>query len=183
VVDRKKPHNNDRRRGLRGFHGDTNATFLVGEVSPRALRLVDVAREAMWRGIDAAKPGNRLGDIGHAIQSYVEGMGCSIVRDYCGHGIGRDFHEAPTVPHYGRPGTGTRLTPGMIFTIEPMVNAGGFQVKLLKDNWTVLTKDGSLSAQFEHTIVITETGNEVLTLLPDSPNRRKESAPQPRATL
>jgi methionyl aminopeptidase len=173
-VDRKKPLPNDRRRGIKGFHGDTNATFLVGEVAPKAARLVEVTREAMWRGIDAAKPGNRLGDIGHAIQKYVEEMGFSVVRDYCGHGIGRDFHEEPTVVHYGTPGKGIRLVPGMTFTIEPMVNAGDYHVKLLDDGWTVLTKDGSLSAQFEHTIVITETGNEVLTCLPDSPNRRSD---------
>jgi methionyl aminopeptidase len=175
VVDRKKPLPNDRRRGAKGFHGDTNSTFLVGEVAPKTARLVEVTREAMWRGIDAAKPGNRLGDIGYAIQSYVESMGCSVVRDYCGHGIGRDFHEEPTVVHYGTAGKGIRLTPGMTFTIEPMVNAGAYPVKLLDDGWTVLTKDGSLSAQFEHTIVITETGNEVLTCLPDSPNKRSET--------
>lgn len=181
-VDKSKPLPNDRRRGLRGFHGDTNATFLIGEVAPRHTRLVEVAREGMWRGIDAAKPGARLGDIGHAIQSYVEGMGCAVVRDYCGHGIGRDFHEAPTVAHFGRPGTGMRLSPGMTFTIEPMVNAGSYPVKLLRDNWTVVTKDGSWSAQFEHTILITETGCEVLTLLPDSPNRRREEPSPARAT-
>jgi methionyl aminopeptidase len=177
-VDRKKPLPNDRRRGARGFHGDTNATFFVGEVPPRAVRLVEIARESMWRGIDPVAPGKRLGDIGHAVQSYVESLGCSIVRDYCGHGIGRDFHEDPTVAHFGRPNSGTRLVPGMCFTIEPMVNAGAYPVKLLNDGWTVITKDGSLSAQFEHTITVTETGYEVLTLLPDSPNRRSETPPR-----
>jgi methionyl aminopeptidase len=176
-VNRQKPLPNDRRRGARGFHGDTNATFLVGEVPQKSSRLVEVARESMWRGIDQVAPGKRLGDIGYAIQSYVESLGCSIVRDYCGHGIGRDFHEEPTVTHFGRQNTGTRLVPGMTFTIEPMVNSGAYGVKLLGDGWTVLTKDGSLSAQFEHTVLVTETGYEVLTLLPDAPGGRSQTPP------
>lgn len=178
VIDRKRPLPTDRRRGTRGFHGDTNATFIVGETSERAARLVEIARESMWRGIDQVKPGKRIGDIGHAIQSYVESLGCSIVRDYCGHGIGREFHEEPTVNHFGRPGTGVRLVPGMTFTIEPMVNAGSYHVKLLSDQWTVVTRDGSLSAQFEHTVLVTEDGCEVLTCLEDSPGRRAENPPR-----
>ncbi len=123
-----------------------------------------LAREALWLGIAAARPGNRLGDIGHAIQGHVEAAGCSVVREYCGHGIGRIFHEDPQVLHYGSPGQGLELVPGMTFTIEPMVNAGKRHVRLLADGWTVVTSDHSLSAQWEHTILITPDGHEVLTL-------------------
>jgi len=146
-----------------GFHGDTNATFYVGTPSPEARQVVEVARRSLELGIAQVRPGARLGDIGAAIQEYVEAEGCSVVRDYCGHGIGRIFHTEPSVPHYGTRGTGLRLRRGMCFTIEPMVNIGGFEIKHLDDGWTVLTRDGSLSAQFEHTIVITKSGCEVLT--------------------
>ncbi len=147
-----------------GFHGDTSRMFHVGKPSVLAERVSRVAWEGMRRGIDAVRPGATLGDIGHVIQSYVEAEECSVVREYCGHGIGRVFHEDPQVLHYGRPGTGLRLEPGMTFTIEPMVNAGKRHVKLLPDGWTVVTKDHSLSAQWEHTILVTEDGFEVLTL-------------------
>ena len=132
----------------------------------KARRLIDITYEATMRGIAAVGPGARLGDIGHAIQSYAEGERCSVVRDFCGHGIGRIFHDAPNVLHYGEPGTGPTLRPGMFFTIEPMINLGGWQVKLLKDGWTAVTKDRSLSAQFEHTIGVTEDGHEIFTLSP-----------------
>jgi methionyl aminopeptidase len=147
-----------------GYHGDTSKMFAVGEPTVLARRLVRITHEAMWLGIRQVRPGARLGDIGHAIQSYVEGNGYSVVREYCGHGIGREFHEEPQVLHYGQPGTGLELRPGMCFTIEPMVNAGKRQVKLLPDGWTVVTKDRSLSAQWEHTVLVTEQGWEVLTL-------------------
>ncbi len=147
-----------------GFHGDTSMMFFVGEPSVRAERLVRVAREAMVVGIRAVRPGVRLGDIGHAIQTHAEAEGFSVVREYCGHGIGRQFHEEPQVLHYGNPGTGVTLQPGMTFTIEPMINAGKRHIKLLGDKWTVVTKDRSLSAQWEHTILVTEDGYEVLTL-------------------
>ncbi|MES0874256.1 type I methionyl aminopeptidase [Sinimarinibacterium thermocellulolyticum] len=147
-----------------GFHGDTSRMFYVGEPSILARRLCETAREAMIEGIRKVAPGVRLGDIGHAIQRYAEQRGFSIVREYCGHGIGRVFHEDPQILHYGRPGTGLELQPGMTFTIEPMVNAGAPHVKLLPDGWTVVTKDHSLSAQWEHTVLVTETGYEVLTL-------------------
>lgn len=147
-----------------GFHGDTSRMFLIGEASIQARRLCDVAFEAMWRGIRTVRPGTRLGDIGHVIQSYVEGEGYSVVREYCGHGIGRVFHEDPQVLHYGEAGTGLALEAGMTFTVEPMVNAGRRHVKLLGDGWTVVTKDHSLSAQWEHTVLVTPTGHEVLTL-------------------
>lgn len=146
------------------FHGDTSRMFFVGKAPVIGERVSEVAHEGMRRGIAAAAPGKRLGDIGHAIQSYVEDQRCSVVREYCGHGIGRIFHEDPQVLHYGKPATGPELVPGMTFTIEPMVNAGGRHVKLLPDGWTVVTKDHSLSAQWEHTILITEGGCEVLTL-------------------
>jgi methionyl aminopeptidase len=149
-----------------GYHGDTSRMFLVGAPSIQALRLTRVCFDAMWRGIRAIKPGSRLGDVGHAIQSYVEEQRFSVVREYCGHGIGRVFHEDPQVLHYGRPGTGVELTPGMTITVEPMVNAGKREVKLLADGWTVVTKDHSLSAQWEHTVLVTPTGFEVLTLSP-----------------
>ncbi len=151
---------------LDGWHGDTSRMFYVGQPSVKARRLVDVTYEATMRGIDAVRPGARLGDIGHAIQSFAEGKRCAVVRDFCGHGIGRIFHDAPNVLHYGAPGTGPTLTPGMFFTVEPMINLGGWQVKLLRDGWTAVTKDRSLSAQFEHTIGVTEEGYEIFTLSP-----------------
>ncbi|WP_303904113.1 type I methionyl aminopeptidase [Thiohalomonas denitrificans] len=147
-----------------GYHGDTSQMFFVGEASVKAERLVRVAREAMITGIRMVRPGIRLGDIGHAIQEYAEKHRYSVVREYCGHGIGQQFHEDPQVLHYGEPGTGIVLEAGMTFTIEPMINAGKRFVKLLPDNWTVITKDRTLSAQWEHTILVTETGYEVLTL-------------------
>ncbi|HHH46452.1 MAG TPA: type I methionyl aminopeptidase [Thiotrichales bacterium] len=149
-----------------GFHGDTSRMFFVGTPSIQARRLVRVTYEAMVRGIRMVRPGVRLGDIGHAIQKYVESHNYSVVREYCGHGIGREFHEEPQVLHYGRPGTGMELVPGMTFTIEPMVNAGKRHSKVLADGWTVVTKDRSLSAQWEHTVLVTEDGFEVLTLAP-----------------
>jgi len=145
------------------YHGDTSKMFFVGEASQQAKRLVRITYECMRIGIDLVKPGIRLGDIGHAIQQHAEKNNFSIVREYCGHGIGRVFHEEPQILHYGTPGTGLALAPGMTFTIEPMVNAGKRQVKLLPDGWTVVTKDHSLSAQWEHTVLVTETGFEVLT--------------------
>jgi methionyl aminopeptidase len=151
---------------LNGWVGDSCVTYAVGEISPEARRLIEVAEEAMWRGIRAAQGGNRLGDVGAAIQAYAESNGCSVVREWTGHGVGERLHEDPSVPHYGRAGTGLKLQPGLIFTIEPMINAGGFATLLDKrDGWTVRTADGSLSAQFEHSIVITENGPEVLTQL------------------
>jgi methionyl aminopeptidase len=147
-----------------GFHGDTSATFYVGSPSPEARHVTEVARRALEIGIAQVKDGARLGDIGGAIQEYVEGEGCSIVRDFVGHGIGRKFHEAPQVKHYGKRGTGDRLKAGMTFTIEPMVNVGGWEVVVdQEDKWTVRTKDGSLSAQFEHTVLVTKDGCEILT--------------------
>jgi len=150
-----------------GYHGDTSKMFFVGEPSVLARRVCDISHECMKIGIKLVKPGIHLGDIGHAIQQYAEGKNCSVVREYCGHGIGKTFHEEPQVLHYGEAGTGIILEPGMIFTIEPMNNTGKRQVKLLRDGWTVVTKDRSLSAQWEHTILVTEEGYEVLTLLAD----------------
>ena len=147
-----------------GFHGDSSRIFHVGKPTSAAQRLADIAFEAMWLGIRQVRPGARLGDIGHAIQTYAEARHTSIVREYCGHGIGRQFHEDPQVLHYGRPGTGTEIVEGMTFTIEPMVNAGKRHVRLKPDGWTVVTKDGRLSAQWEHTILVTADGAEVLTL-------------------
>jgi methionyl aminopeptidase len=147
-----------------GFHGDTSRMFFVGKPSVAAERVSAVSHEALKRGIGIVKPGTRLGDIGHAIQRYVESHHCSVVREYCGHGIGREFHEDPQVLHYGRRGAGLELKAGMTFTIEPMVNAGRRHVRLLPDGWTVVTKDHSLSAQWEHTILVTDEGHEVLTL-------------------
>ncbi len=147
-----------------GFHGDSSRMFQVGKVALQAERLCRIAFEAMWEGIHQVRPGARLGDIGYAVQTWAEARECSIVREYCGHGIGRVFHEDPQVLHYGEPGTGVELVPGMTFTIEPMVNAGKRHVKLLPDGWTVVTKDHSLSAQWEHTVLVTGTGVEVLTL-------------------
>ena len=147
-----------------GFHGDTSKMFFVGEPSILARRLANVTRQAMWKGIELVRPGTTLGDIGHAIQTFVEANHYSVVREYCGHGIGREFHEDPQILHYGTAGSGIALKAGMCFTIEPMVNAGKRQVKLLPDGWTVVTKDRKLSAQWEHTILCTEDGYEVLTL-------------------
>jgi methionyl aminopeptidase len=146
------------------FHGDTSKMFFVGKPSILAERLVDITQKAMWKGIELVKPGSSLGDIGHAIQRFVEANGYSVVQEYCGHGIGRGFHEDPQVLHYGSPGTGMVLQAGMTFTIEPMVNAGRRNVKLLPDGWTVVTKDRKLSAQWEHTVLVTSAGYEVLTL-------------------
>jgi len=147
-----------------GFHGDTSRMFMVGEPSVIGERLSKICFESMWRGIELVRPGTTLGDIGHAVQTFAEGHRFSIVREYCGHGIGRVFHEDPQVLHYGSPGTGLELLPGMTFTVEPMINAGKRNVKLLADGWTVVTKDHSLSAQWEHTVLVTENGYEVLTL-------------------
>ncbi len=152
-----------------GYHGDTSRMFCVGEVAPHARRLCDISYECMWRGIHQVKPGNRLGDIGAAIQKHAEKNGYSVVREYCGHGIGVNFHEEPQVLHYGASGTGLTLQTGMIFTIEPMINAGKAAIRHLGDGWTVVTKDHSLSAQWEHTVLVTETGYEVLTLSAGSP--------------
>jgi methionyl aminopeptidase len=149
-----------------GWHGDTSRMYGVGEVGPKARRLVDVTYEGMARGLAEVKPGARLGDIGHAIQTYVEANRCSVVRDFCGHGVGRVFHDDPNVVHYGTRGTGPELRPGMFFTVEPMVNAGKWQVKLLSDGWTAVTRDKSLSAQCEHSVGVTETGIEVFTASP-----------------
>ncbi len=145
--------------------------FLVGAVPLKASRLADVTYEAMMRGIAAVKPGATLGDIGDAIQSYAEGQRCSVVRDFCGHGLGRVFHDAPNVLHYGRPGAGAVLREGMFFTVEPMINLGRSDVKILKDGWTAVTKDRSLSAQFEHSVGVTATGHEIFTLSPAEQHR------------
>jgi methionyl aminopeptidase len=147
-----------------GFHGDTSKMFYIGEPKVIARRLVEITQQAMYRGIAMVKPGTRLGDIGHAIQQFVESNHFSVVREYCGHGIGRGFHEDPQVLHYGSAGTGVELQAGMCFTIEPMVNIGKRHVKLLGDDWTVVTRDRSLSAQWEHTILVTSDGHEILTL-------------------
>ncbi|NWG19173.1 MAG: type I methionyl aminopeptidase [Chloroflexi bacterium] len=151
---------------LNGWYGDACVTLPVGAVAPETQRLLDVAEEAMWRGIRAARGGAHLGDIGAAIQAYAEAHGYSVVREWTGHGVGQRLHEEPTVLHYGKPGSGMRLRPGMTFTVEPMINAGGPEAVLdERDGWTVRTADGSLSAQFEHTIAITEGEPEILTLL------------------
>ena len=147
-----------------GFHGDTSRMYFAGTAPVLARRLTAACYESMWHGIRAVKPGAQLGDIGHAIQTFAESNGFSVVREYCGHGIGRVYHEDPQVLHYGKPGTGLELKPGMTFTIEPMINAGRRDVRLLPDGWTVVTKDQSLSAQWEHTILVVEDGHEVLTL-------------------
>lgn len=152
---------------LDGWYGDTSRMFAVGKINLRAAKLIDVTYEAMMRGIEVVRPGATLGDIGHAIQSYVEKQGFSVVRDFCGHGTGRIFHTAPNVLHYGKPGTGLELQQGMFFTIEPMVNAGKYQVKILDDGWTAVTRDRSLSAQFEHTLGVTANGYEIFTLSGD----------------
>ena len=151
---------------LDGWHGDTSRMFTVGEVGVKARRLMDVTFEAMWRGIRACRPGARLGDVGHAIQSYAEGQRMSVVTDFCGHGIGRQFHMPPNVVHAGRRGLGLELRPGMVFTVEPMINAGKATTKTLDDGWTAVTRDRQLSAQFEHMVGVTDTGVEVFTLSP-----------------
>src|SRR5258706_620909 len=147
----------------KGFHGDTSATFYIGEPSPEAKKVVEVARRSLELGIAQVKPGARLGDIGAAIQEFAEGLGCSVVRDFVGHGIGRKFHDEPQVKHYGEWGKGNRLKPGMTFTIEPMINIGDYEVEVLDDDCTAVTKDGSLSAQFEHTVLVTADSVEILT--------------------
>ena len=159
-----------------GFHGDTSRMFYVGEPSIQARRLCDVTYECMWLGIQAVKPGAHLGDIGHAIQAHAERHGFSVVREFCGHGIGRKFHEEPQVLHYGRPQTGLKLQPGMVFTVEPMINAGKAAIRQLADGWTVVTKDHSLSAQWEHTVLVSEAGFEVLTLSNGSPQPARLAA-------
>ncbi|MBD1867909.1 type I methionyl aminopeptidase [Oculatella sp. FACHB-28] len=151
---------------LDGYHGDTSRTFFVGEPSPLARKLVEVTEECLNRGIKAVKPGARIGDIGAVIQEYAEAEGFSVVRDFVGHGVSRIFHTAPQIPHYGTRGKGKKLRPGMVFTIEPMINEGTWEVEVMADKWTALTKDRKLSAQFEHTIAVTEDGVEILTLHP-----------------
>ena len=153
-----------------GFHGDTSRMYIAGKPSVKAQRLVDVTREAMFQAIRIVRPGATLGDIGHAIQQYVEAERFSVVREYCGHGIGRGYHEDPQVLHYGLPGTGMRLEKGMTFTIEPMINEGARHTRLMPDGWTVVTKDRSLSAQWEHTVAVTEHGVEILTRVPGDDN-------------
>ncbi|MCG5059029.1 MAG: type I methionyl aminopeptidase [Limnoraphis sp. WC205] len=147
-----------------GYHGDTSKTFFVGTPSPVAKKLVEVTYESMMRGIAAVKPGAKIGDIGAAIQEYAESHGFSVVRDFVGHGINTTFHTAPQVPHYGTTGKGKKLRPGMVFTIEPMINEGTWEAKVLEDGWTAITIDGKLSAQFEHTVAVTESGVDILTL-------------------
>lgn len=151
---------------LDGWHGDSSRMFPVGNVKRIAERLIDVTYEAMMRGIEVVKPGATTGDIGHAIQTYAENERFSVVRDFCGHGLGRIFHDAPNIVHYGRAGEGLKLRAGMFFTVEPMINQGRFEVKLLDDGWTAVTRDRSLSAQFEHSIGVTETGYEIFTASP-----------------
>jgi methionyl aminopeptidase len=155
-----------------GWHGDTSRMYPVGDVKRKALRLVEVTYESMMRGIAAVKPGATTGDIGHAIQSYAEGQErCAVVRDFCGHGLGQIFHALPNIVHYGKPGHGLALRPGMFFTIEPMINLGGFGVKVLNDGWTAVTRDRSLSAQFEHSVGVTANGVEIFTLSPKGLHR------------
>ncbi|UBF24748.1 type I methionyl aminopeptidase [Kovacikia minuta CCNUW1] len=149
-----------------GYHGDTSKTFFVGEPSPIARKLVEVTEECRRRGIEAIKPGAKIGDIGAAIQEYAESQGFSVVRDFVGHGISNIFHTAPQIPHYGEPGKGKRLRPGMVFTIEPMINEGTWEVEVMEDKWTALTLDRKLSAQCEHTLLVTESGVEILTPYP-----------------
>ena len=150
-----------------GFHGDSSRMFTVGQPPILAKRLIDTTKQCLMKGIEVVKPGARLGDIGAIIQSLAEAQGFSVVREYCGHGIGRGFHEEPQILHYGKPGEGIEITPGMTFTIEPMINAGRAQTKLLSDGWTVVTKDHSLSAQWEHTIAVTDSRVEILTVTSD----------------
>jgi methionyl aminopeptidase len=152
-----------------GYHGDTSRMFCIGDPSIQAKRLCDITYQAMWLGISKVKPGATLGDIGHTIQTFAEKSGYSVVREFCGHGIGKLFHEDPQVLHYGKAGTGLKLQAGMMFTIEPMINAGKRDIKQMPDGWTIVTKDRSLSAQWEHTILVTDTGYEVMTLSSGSP--------------
>ncbi len=152
-----------------GYFGDTSAMFLIGKVPEHARRLSQITQECLYKGIEMVKPGNRLGDIGHAIQQHAEKNHYSVVREYCGHGIGNEFHQEPQVLHYGKPDTGMTLKPGMTFTIEPMINAGKYATKLKADGWTVETRDGRLSAQWEHTMAVTEDGVEILTARSDEP--------------
>ena len=154
-----------------GYHGDTSRMFFAGEPSIAARRLCETTYECMWLGIDQVRPGATVGDIGYAIQRHAEGAGFSVVREFCGHGIGRRFHEEPQILHYGRPGTGEKLVPGMIFTVEPMINAGRREIRELADGWTIVTKDHSLSAQWEHTVLVTDAGYEVLTVSAGTPGR------------
>ena len=158
-----------------GYFGDTSRMFIAGEGSILAKRLAQTTYECMWLGIEQVRPGARLGDIGHAIQRYAEAQGYSVVREYCGHGIGKVFHEDPQVLHYGRPGTGVELQKGMIFTIEPMINAGRREIRTMPDQWTVKTRDRSLSAQWEHTVLVTDTGFDVLTVSAGTPERPRLS--------
>ena len=161
-----------------GWHGDSSRMYLIGDVSRRAERLVDVTYECLMRGIEVVRPGATTGDIGAAIQTFAEGERCSVVRDFCGHGLGQLFHDEPNILHYGRPGEGIVLKPGMFFTIEPMINLGRPQVKVLGDGWTAVTRDRSLSAQFEHTVGVTDTGVEIFTLSPmglDKPPRMTDA--------
>ena len=151
---------------FQGYHGDNAATFAVGDISPEAKRLMDATKESLYEGIKAARAGGRIGDISNAVQSYVEARGFSVVRQFVGHGIGTNLHEEPEVPNFGKAGHGIRLMPGMTLAIEPMVNAGGHGVKVLPDGWTVLTADGSLSAHFEHTVLITTDGPQIMTVAP-----------------
>ena len=151
---------------LEGWHGDSSRMYAIGDIPRRAERLLEVTYEAMMRGIAAIRPGGTTGDIGHAIQTFVEAQHMSVVRDFCGHGLGRLFHDEPNIVHVGRPGEGVALRPGMFFTVEPMINLGRPHVKVLSDGWTAVTRDRSLSAQFEHTVGVTETGVEVFTLSP-----------------
>jgi len=160
-----------------GYHGDTSRMFFIGKPSIQARRLVEITYEAMWRGIRAVRPGAHLGDIGSAIQRFAEGHGFSVVREFCGHGIGKQFHEEPQVLHYGRPGTGYKLQPGMVFTVEPMINAGRPGIRCLADGWTIVTADHSLSAQWEHTVLVTADGYEIMTQSAGTP------APPPETTL
>jgi len=148
---------------LNGYYADANKTFFAGTPGPEARKIVSVAKECLNRGISMVKPGNTIGDIGWAIQSYAEEQGCSVVRDFVGHGVGFEFHESPQVPHFGQKGQGVRLIPGMVFTIEPMINLGSHELRILEDNWTAVTRDRSLSAQFEQTLLVTDSGFESLT--------------------
>ena len=151
---------------LNSYYADASKTFFVGTPGADAQKIVNVSRQCLAEGMAVVMPGNTVGDIGHAIQSYAEGQGCSVVREFVGHGVGVDFHEAPQIPHYGKPGSGVRLVPGMVFTIEPMINLGKKELVVLEDGWTAVTKDGSLSAQFEQTLMVTESGVESLTPYP-----------------
>jgi methionyl aminopeptidase len=162
-----------------GWHGDTSRMFGIGAVPRKAQRLMDVTYEGMMRGINAVKPGATLGDLGHAIQSYAEGERCAVVREFCGHGVGRVFHDSPNILHFGKPGEGPVFKPGMMFTVEPMLNLGAPGVKILNDGWTAVTKDKSLSAQYEHTVGVTDTGVEIFTKSPaglDQPHALNKAA-------